>query len=622
MPNDAHSALDSSLKSPTLSKFFTARWGPIVLIGTGIVMTAISWLKWPDLLTDFGEQVYIPWRLSEGEILYKDIIWMYGPLSSYMHALLFKMFGPGIDVLIGFNLLIVAGLTGLIYFLFKELSNPLTAFFCSFVFITLFAFGQYQGGGNFNFISAYVYSLPHGVALSCLALYLFLRFLINPLSKYLVFTGGVVGLVYLTKMEVFFALAFSLFSGLLSSWYQRRPQRPAAIREALLVLAGFSIPIFFFYAYFWTQMPLKETLQIVPNPFSFLSDVASLKSYKLTQWILGLDYPTINLLKLLKYFFVLVSVLGLIIGIDFLLSGPLRHLRPLPLFFLISLAGAMFVVFKEIPWLYLGRPLPLLSILSTGFYAYHLFRATNENRRRNNDLFMMVFSVFCTLLLLKIFLNAHVFHYGFALALPATLLVIHTVLFVIPEYLKTVKIQSGFYQQAALVLVLFFIGGHLKLEYQVYQFKTLPVSQGRDLLLDYDPALEKRGVIVNQVLDYLDRQLEPGIQIATIPSGSIINYLSRHPHPLPLTNFNPYVAALRGDQGYLQSLQKTSSPYILLVGVDSSILGARYFGRDYAQNVYQWIIQNYKLEKQFGAEPFSGMGFGIQLLKKRSAPSE
>ena len=602
---------------------FSERWMNllicVLLAGAGFFMAWISWLKWPDLLIDYGEQVYVPWRLSEGEILYKDIIWMYGPLSSYMHALLFKIWGPGIDVLIGFNLLIVAGLTGLIYFLFKELSNPLTAFFCSFVFITLFAFGQYQGGGNFNFICAYAYSLPHGVALSFIALFLFLRFLNDPFPKYLVLAGGLAGLVYLTKMEVFYALAFALFTGLLSSWYQRRPKKLEAVRETLFALAGFSIPVLFLYAYFWTQVPIKEALQIIPNPFSFLDNVVSLKHLQLNQWILGWDHPTINLLKLLKYFFILVSVLGLIIGIDFLLSGPLRRLKPFPLFFLISLAGAMFVVFKEIPWLDLGRPLPLISILSAGFYAYRLFGPTNASRHSSNDLFLMVFSVFCTLLLLKIILNAHVFHYGFALALPATLLMIHTLLFVIPEYLKTIEVQSGFYQQAALVLVLFFAGGHLKLEYQVYQFKTLPVSQGRDLLLDYDPDLETRGVIVNQVLDYLDRQLQPGIQIATVPHGSMINYLSRHPHPLPLISFNPYVAALRGDQEYLQSLQKTSSPYILLVDMDSSILGVRYFGQDYARNVYQWIIQNYTLEQQFGAVPFSGRGFGSQILKKKEA---
>ncbi|MCH7649952.1 MAG: hypothetical protein IIA63_02205, partial [Nitrospinae bacterium] len=308
---------------------FSDRWTNLLILvllaNAGLFMASISWLKWPDLLIDYGDQVYIPWRLSEGLVLYKDIFYTYGPLSSYIHALLFKMLGPGIDVLIGFNLLIVAGLTGLIYFLFKKLSNPLTAFFCSFVFITIFAFGQYQGGGNFNFICAYVYSLPHGVALSFLALFLFLGFLNNPFPKYLVLTGGVAGFVYLTKMEVFYALAFSLFSGLLSSWYQRRPKRLEAVREALFMLAGFLIPVFFFYAYFLTQMPLKETLQIVPNPFLFLDDVAALKSLHLSQWILGFDQPLFNLLKLLQYFFVLVSVLGFVIGIGLLLSGPLRH---------------------------------------------------------------------------------------------------------------------------------------------------------------------------------------------------------------------------------------------------------------------------------------------------------
>jgi len=48
-------------------------------------------------------------------------------------------------------------------------------------------------------------------------------------------------------------------------------------------------------------------------------------------------------------------------------------------------------------------------------------------------------------------------------------------------------------------------------------------------------------------------------------------------------------------------------------------LGARYFGQDYAQDSFQWIQQNYELEKQFGAEPFSGRGFGIQILRKKEA---
>ena len=59
-------------------------WEPWLLIAAGALMTNISWLKWPDLVIDFGEQAYIAWRLSEGAALYKDLVCFYGPLSSYV----------------------------------------------------------------------------------------------------------------------------------------------------------------------------------------------------------------------------------------------------------------------------------------------------------------------------------------------------------------------------------------------------------------------------------------------------------------------------------------------------------------------------------------------------------
>jgi 4-amino-4-deoxy-L-arabinose transferase-like glycosyltransferase len=592
----------------------------VSLSGTGLFMASISWLKWPDLLIDFGEQVYIPWRLSEGQVLYRDIAYGYGPLSSYFHALLFKIFDPGINILIGFNLLVVTGLSVLIYFLFKKLANPLTGFLCTFAFLTLFAFGQYQGGGNYNFICSYVYSLPHGVALSFLALFLFLKFLEGSQLRYLGFSGGVVGLVYWTKMEVFVALAFSLLLGLLASWFQRRLNKGEAVREALLTLATFIIPVLFFYSYFLTKMPLKEALVTLPNPFSFLGQVGSLKQFQLNQWILGFDQPFSNLLKLLQYFFVLIAIVGFIVAVDSLLSGPLKHIKQLSLLFWVSMAGVLYAVSPQIPWLYLGRPLPLISLLITGYYAVRLARGLKENRNTGNDLFLTVYSIFCTIILLKIVLNTHLFHYGFALALPATLLTIHTLLFFLPRHFSALRNFRGVYHTAILTLVLFFIYAHVRVEYQVYQFKTQPISQGRDLLLDYDPVLENRGVIVNQTLDYLNHRVKPGIEIATVPYGSMINYLSRHPHPLPTLNFNPYNVALFGDQGYLESLQKAASPYILLVHVDAGILvsGKRFFGKDFGQSAYIWIMQNYTLEQQFGAEPFTSQEFGIQLLRKKS----
>ena len=57
----------------------TISWEPWLLLASGILMANLSWLKWPDLVIDFGEQAYIAWQLSEGAVLYRDIVYFYGP---------------------------------------------------------------------------------------------------------------------------------------------------------------------------------------------------------------------------------------------------------------------------------------------------------------------------------------------------------------------------------------------------------------------------------------------------------------------------------------------------------------------------------------------------------------
>ena len=32
----------------------------------------ISWGKWPDPLIDFGRELYLPWRTTQGAVLFKD----------------------------------------------------------------------------------------------------------------------------------------------------------------------------------------------------------------------------------------------------------------------------------------------------------------------------------------------------------------------------------------------------------------------------------------------------------------------------------------------------------------------------------------------------------------------
>ena len=78
--------------------------GWVTTAAVGAAMLAWSWGTWPNAYVDFGRELYVPWRLTEGEVLYRDIAWFNGPLSPSWNALLFGVFGTGLRVLVLANL--------------------------------------------------------------------------------------------------------------------------------------------------------------------------------------------------------------------------------------------------------------------------------------------------------------------------------------------------------------------------------------------------------------------------------------------------------------------------------------------------------------------------------------
>ena len=46
--------------------------GLLILI-VGAVMLFWSWGTWPDVLVDFGRELYVPWRITQGDTLYRHL---------------------------------------------------------------------------------------------------------------------------------------------------------------------------------------------------------------------------------------------------------------------------------------------------------------------------------------------------------------------------------------------------------------------------------------------------------------------------------------------------------------------------------------------------------------------
>jgi hypothetical protein len=121
-----------------------ARIGEILglgaLAGLAAYLVAQSWRKWPEPLIDFGRELYLPWRLSHGALLYRDADDFYGPLSQYLNAGIFRVFGPGLMILAAANLVIFAGILASIYVLFRRAWGWSAALASCAVFVSVFGF--------------------------------------------------------------------------------------------------------------------------------------------------------------------------------------------------------------------------------------------------------------------------------------------------------------------------------------------------------------------------------------------------------------------------------------------------------------------------------------------------
>src|SRR3954468_15948293 len=101
--------------------------GLSIVLLTLITMLAITWRTWPEPVTDFGRELYVPWQLAEGKVLYRDIAYFNGPLSPYVNSLVMRIGGVSLMSLVAANLVVLAGVTLLLHRMLARISDELAA---------------------------------------------------------------------------------------------------------------------------------------------------------------------------------------------------------------------------------------------------------------------------------------------------------------------------------------------------------------------------------------------------------------------------------------------------------------------------------------------------------------
>jgi len=130
-----------------------------------VLMVAVTWQLWMNPTIDGGREMNTPLRLLEGERLYSQVYYLYGPFAPLFNAALYSLFG------IHLNTLYWAGISGSVilvfsvFYLGRFFMSPLEAMLAGSAVLILCVFKE-----SGNLIFPYTYAVLYGTLAGTFAL--------------------------------------------------------------------------------------------------------------------------------------------------------------------------------------------------------------------------------------------------------------------------------------------------------------------------------------------------------------------------------------------------------------------------------------------------------------------
>ena len=579
-------------------------------------MLFISWRRWADLIVDYGREVYVPWQLSHGSLLYRDIASFYGPLSNYWNSFLFRAFGESVLSIQLFNILLIAALTYIIYRLFARDDDGLTPTVISIVFILLFALPKHFSLGSYNYVAPYSHELVHGVFLAFAAVYAFTLFIRGQRLLWALLAGALTGLALLTKMEIALALVMAILAGFAVMLLKRDRGEDALFAPFGLFIAGAIVPIAAFIAYFSFHLGLVEASRSVFSSWTVVAGTG-ISSSRFYMAVTGIDNLSANLSGMLTAasWYLL---LGVPLLMDYLLRKSQFALRYAGIIAFIATGALMGYFSGSIPWDLIFWPLPLFMAALVLFAGAGLLLGEKEVSRAGLPIF--IFSVFASVLLIKILFVPRVYGYGFVLAMPATLLVCYALLYLIPARIKARWGGSGIFRYSVLAAILVMLSVYTLRSYRLYTTQDYPVGKGGDTLV---ASGFSGGKAVDILLGQIERVMAPEDDFIMLPEGTLVNYLSRRKNPVKYTSFLPSDMTIYGEETILSAIRENPPDFVIFISRDTIEYGAHYLGQDYGHRLFAFITAGYEDVVRIGNMGFlersvsMSQPLGIVIMKRK-----
>ncbi len=558
-------------------------WG--VLLAVCAALYAASYQRWGHPVIDIGRDLLLPSQLLEGRVLYRDVLYNYGPVVPYLLAAVVAVAGDRLAVFESVGLAIgLATLAGL-YCVGLRLHGVGTAFATALGFALLCFFANTTWGCNFVLPHAYAATL--GICLAVLAFALLLRHLARGGERCLALGAALAALALATKLEAGVAI-LGVYA--VAAWAHRLAWRPLAAVAAGALLCG-GLAAFAFRA----QEPGHHAL-LAENLAKF-GGSALLDPFFLR--VAGLDQPLRNLGVLAAQSLGLALLSAAAFAAGHLLPA-WRERRPADL--LLAAAGIVG----------LAAGVPLLAdvrLLGVAVPAAAVVAATCARSSPRDPLLLL--AAFVLFSAPRILLHYAPLWYGYTLSVPALPFAVYALGVRLPRLTPAPRLTLAAFVALAALATARFEAESLARYRAMTRVLDTPKGRLRDL-----PG--GRAIAIERFLAHVDALPEGAARsLVVLPEGATLNYFTGLRNPTAYHLFiPPELPGPEVEERVLVELRREPPDLVALVPRDLSEFGSSGFGRDYGLRIARWIERRYRRVGVFG-EPEGR--WPLQLWRLRGA---
>ena len=557
-----------------------------------LVMLTVSWRRWTSMLVDLGRETDLPLRLMNGEMLYRDIHYLYPPFSPYFNSLLYRVFGVHLDSLAYSGIFLTALLVVLCYLIARKLM-PASGAAIAASLITIMSF---KPAGSL--ILPYSFAGLHGAVFALASVYFTLRFAGRKNKRYLIISGVFIGLATITKQEFGFASAVAVTA---YAFFLNRSNIRGVIRDVSLA----AIPALLVAApVFGLLFATVDWRTLIEDCHLFYTNIPeSLEFYN--RFRSGLNDPVGSFVQMIGAAAVSTAFAALVI----FFSDRSKKLRiTLIYWFAGSLATTLLVLYlyRE-GWD--GSPLRALPFLLIAFIVSawrqketqdNVFPIDTDGPASPHIIFIL--AVFSLAILARVVLRVPSGGFSGSFYIPSSLiLIVYALLRVLPAAIKRWTSDKDSYVRARAITVVFcilaIVGTAVSFSIRYRSRFGYEISAARGKLI----AERGSGPTIGEAVEFIENNASKNETIAVLPEGNDLAFLTGRRINLRHQVLIPGFLSAEDEMHAIDALERDDVRYILVANRPMREFGATTFGEDFYMTLGSYIRENFETVAVFGS---------------------